>query len=145
VLRVDRTVSSDVPAAPSRCMELLGDIESYPDWSSLIGGIEVLERGADGRPRKILLRTQVLGLSIKMTCALELGDDRAALRRLPHEGAGDEERFDAAWTVRPSGSGSAVALHVVAALDAPSAVGMLGGRVAKKLVDDLLADFRRAV
>ncbi|MCW2950918.1 MAG: cyclase [Conexibacter sp.] len=145
MLRFDRTVSSEVPAAPSRCIEVLADIESYPDWSSLVGGIEVLERGADGQPQKILMRTELLGLSLTMTCLLELGDDRAALRRLPHDGAGDEERFDAAWTVRPSGAGSTVALHVAAALDAPSAIGLLGGRVAKKLVDDLLGDFRRAI
>lgn len=145
MLRVDRTVSSDVPASPARCMELLGDVAAYPDWASLVGAIEVLELGADGRPSTVRLRAQVMGFSVTMTCRLELGEDHAALRRIPHEGAADEERFDAAWTIRPAAAGSAVTLQVDAAFEAPSAIGLLGGRVAKKLVDDLLADFRRAL
>ncbi len=126
-------------------MELLGDIESYPDWSSLVAAIDVLDRDADGRPSRVKMRAQVMGLSVTMTCAIELGDDHAALRRIPHEGASDEERFDAAWSVSPSGAGSSVTLRVDAGLDAPAAIGPFGGRIAKKLVDDLLADFVRAV
>jgi hypothetical protein len=138
VLRIDGTARTEVPAAPARCLEVLAAVDEYPAWSSLIADVERLDGG------RLRIRAQVLGLAVRMTCALELGADRAVLRRLPHE-PGDEEGYEATFTVTPSGSGSRVELHTVAALDAPGPARLLRGRVTKALVDDLLADLARAV
>lgn len=138
VLNIDGTARTSVAAPPPRCLEVLGDIEGYPTWSSLIAGAERLD---DGRVR---LRAQVLGLAVSMTCTLDVGAKTAALRRVPR-GAGDDERFEATFTVTPSGSGSNLELHTVADVDAPGPARLLRGRVQKALVDDLLADFASAV
>jgi Polyketide cyclase / dehydrase and lipid transport len=138
VLHIDGTARKTVAAPPERCLQVLGDVEGYPSWSSLITDVERLDGG------RVRLRAQVLGLAVSMTCTLELGAETAALRRVPH-GPGDDERFEAAFTVAPSGGGSTVALHTVADLDAPGPAALLKGRVKKALVDDLLADFASAV
>jgi hypothetical protein len=134
VLTIDRTARAEVAATPERCLERLGDVESYPSWSSLI-------RRAERVGDRVRLRAELLTVSFEMDCALELGPDRAVLRRLPNDDR-DEERFEAVWTVRPAAPGSSdVELHVVAALDAPGPARLIRGRVERRLADDLLEDF----
>lgn len=45
----------------------------------------------------------------------------------------------------PVGAGSKVELHVAASIDAPGPARLLRGRVERRLVDDLLADFTRGL
>jgi hypothetical protein len=133
MLEIDRTVSATVDASPERCLEVLADVESYPSWSSLISSAE-----RDGE--RVRLRASVLGAGFEMECELELSADRAVLRRLPND-ADDEERFEATWNVAPG----RVELHVAAALDAPGPARLIRGRVERRVADDLLADFTRAL
>jgi hypothetical protein len=132
MLRLDRTVRADVAASPSACLALLGDLEGYPRWSRLV-------RSAEAHGEAIRLRADVLGLTVEMECALEVGDESAVLRRLPYDD-GDDERFTAAWTVRRTDAGATVQLHVTAAIDLPGPAGLLRGRIERRLTDDLLAD-----
>jgi hypothetical protein len=138
MLDIDHSARTEVAAPPPRCIEVLADVEGYPRWASLIAAAE-----ATG-PRRVRLRAEVLGIGFEMDCELEVGDDRVLLRRLPYD-AQDEERYEATWTLAPRGDGSAVELHVAAAIDAPGPASLLRGQVKKRLVDDLLADFARAV
>jgi ribosome-associated toxin RatA of RatAB toxin-antitoxin module len=138
VLRIDGTAEARVDAPPERCLKALGDVESYPSWSSLIKSVERL---GDDRVR---LQASVLGLSVGMTCVVSVDATHAVLRRVPNE-PGDEESYEATWTVTPSDGGSRVELHVKAALDAPGPARLLRGKVTRALVDDVVADFTRAV
>jgi hypothetical protein len=137
VLHIDGTARTDTPATPARCLEVLAAAKDYPSWSSLIAEVEVIDH-------EVALRATVLGLSVRMRCTLEIGPNRAVMRRIAH-GSDDDERYEATWTVTPHGTGSAVELHTTANLDAPGPASLLRGRVTRALVDDLLADFARAV
>ena len=132
VLRLDRTASKKVSAPTSRCMEVLRAVEAYPSWASLIAEAQVLE------PGRVRLRAQVMGIPLEMVCSLEIGGNRAVLTRLPYDPS-DDERYVAIWTVRRG----EIELHVEAELDAPSAAGLMRGRIERRLVDDLLRDFVR--
>jgi Polyketide cyclase / dehydrase and lipid transport len=136
MLRVQRTVRADVAASPSRCVALLGDVEGYPRWARLV-------RAAEAHDGSVRLRAEVLGMTVEMECELELGPDTAVLRRRPYDDA-DDERFTAAWAVRPAGAGAVVELSVTAAIDVPGPAGFLRGRIERRLADDLLADFAAA-
>jgi hypothetical protein len=131
------TARTRTAAAPARCLEVLGDVEAYPRWSSLITKVERLDGG------KLVVAAHVLGLAVRMTCIVDLAPDRAVMRRVPNE-PGDEESYVATWTVRPEGAGSEVELHVVANLAAPGPASIVRGRVQRALVDDLLSDFAAA-
>ena len=136
MLTIDRSADAEVAAKPGRCLERLADVERYPSWASLISGAE---RDGD----RVRLRAGLLGVELAMDCALELGPHGAVLRRLPY-GAGDDERYEALWTITPDGSGSRVELHVVAAVDVPGPARPVRGRIERRLVDDLLGDFARS-
>lgn len=147
MLRFDRTTAAQAPAPPERCLALLADVERYPEWTSLIRAVEVERRTPEGAPQLLQVRAHALGLPIELRCALELAADGAVLRRIANDSA-DEERFETAWTVAAAADGataSAVELRVSAALDVPGPAGFLGGRLAPRLVDELMAEFLRAV
>jgi hypothetical protein len=133
MLEIDRTVRGLVDAPAERCLALLDDVAGYPEWSSLIESAEV-----DGE--RVRLRASVLGVGFEMNCELEMGERGVVLRRLPNE-PGDPERFEATWTIAPP----QVTLHVAAVLDAPGPARLLRGRVERRVADDLLADFIRAL
>jgi hypothetical protein len=134
MLQIDREAEARVAATPERCRELLTDISGWPRWSSLITSAEP---AADGLVR---MRAELLGVGFEMNCTLAVEHDRVVLERLPHDAA-DEERFQATFTL----ARGAVALHVAAALDAPGPARLIKGRVERRLTDDLLADFTRAL
>jgi hypothetical protein len=123
-------------------MASLLDVAGYPSWSRLVEAAEVLDRAADGTPRRVRVRAAVLGLAVEMDCVLEVGADSATLRRVPY-GADDRERYIAAWRVRGSDRGSLVELSVIAELEVPGAAAMVRGRIARRLADDVLSDFAR--
>jgi polyketide cyclase/dehydrase/lipid transport protein len=134
---LDRTVRAEVAGSPQRCVVLLADVEGWPRWARLVRDVE--RRGDD-----LVMRAEVLGLTVQMRCVLERSAGGAILRRLPNETT-DEERFTAAFTVRPADGGAAVTLQVAAAIDVPGPAGLLRGRIERRLADDLLADFAAAV
>ncbi len=41
-----------IEASADVVMNEIADLESYPDWTGSVRAVEVLERGADGRPAK---------------------------------------------------------------------------------------------
>jgi succinylarginine dihydrolase len=137
VLTIERTATASVAATPERCLERLADVAAYPSWASLIRSADLVE----GRVRLV---AEVLGVGFAMDCDLEVAADRAVLRRLPYSDD-DEERFEATWTVAPADGGARVELRVEAALDAPGAARFVRGRIERRLVDDLLADFSRSL
>jgi hypothetical protein len=137
MLHIDGTARTRTAASAARCLEVLADVDRYPDWSSLITTVDRLDGG------RLRLSAQVLGFSVRMTCVVDLAPDRAVMRRVPNE-PGDEESYVATWSVRPEGTGTEVQLHVVAALAAPGPASIIRGRVQRALVDDLLADFAAA-
>jgi hypothetical protein len=137
MLKIDRSARTAVAATPERCLERLSDVEQYPSWASLI-------RSAEMVGERVRLRAELLGVAFEMDCSLEVEPAAAVLRRVPYD-EGDDERFEAVWTVSPAGGGSAVELRVVAALDVPGPARLLRGRVERRLVDDLLDDFARSV
>ena len=134
MLEIDRTVSAAVEAPVERCLAVLGDVERYPEWSSLI------ETASPLGGARLRLRASVLGVGFEMTCSLALSEAVAVLRREPND-ASDGERFEATWTVAPG----RVELNVRAALEAPGPARLVRGRVERRIADDLLADFISAL
>ncbi len=49
----DKTNGSvTITATPDQVMDVIADLEAYPDWSEGITAVEVLEEGDDGRPAR---------------------------------------------------------------------------------------------
>ena len=135
VLSIHRVLSRTVAVGSERCAEVLLAVEDYPRWYDLLSSVERLPDG------HVLLRAHVLGLHVEMTCSLARTPAGVTLRRLPND-ASDAERYEAEWTLSPTGAGAtAVTLTLTAELDVPGPAGLLRKRVERRLADDLLEAF----
>ena len=55
----DISSNSQIIEAPAtEVAQVLGDLESYPNWSSAIKSVEVLERDGSGRPTKATVKIE---------------------------------------------------------------------------------------
>jgi hypothetical protein len=130
----------DAPAG--RCLSVLRDLERWPDWSSTVTSITVMERDAQGRGALAGVRARLLGLAVVFLMEVSGGPgDRIELHRLPH-GDDDPERLDLVIELSPEGSGCHASAELEAELDAPRLLPLpsaIGDQVAARLLADLAA------
>ncbi|MGE2716409.1 SRPBCC family protein [Mycolicibacterium litorale] len=60
-VRASREVVFD--AAPEAILDVLADIESLPDWSSVYRKVTVLDRHPDGKPRRVKATLRLMGVT----------------------------------------------------------------------------------
>ena len=67
-----------VEAPPETVLDVILDLESYPDWAEGVEEVEVLERDADGRPAKARFVVDARVFEARYTLAYRYGDDRVS-------------------------------------------------------------------
>ncbi|BBY19529.1 SRPBCC family protein [Mycolicibacterium litorale] len=60
-VRASREVVFDAP--PEAILDVLADVESLPDWSSVYRRVTVLDRHPDGRPRRVKATLRLMGVT----------------------------------------------------------------------------------
>ncbi|WP_193044234.1 SRPBCC family protein [Mycolicibacterium baixiangningiae] len=60
-VRASREVVFD--ASPEAILDVLADIESLPDWSSVYKKVTVLDRHPDGKPRRVRATLRLMGVT----------------------------------------------------------------------------------
>ena len=64
-----------IEATPDEIMDVLFDLESLPEWSSVHQKVEVLERDDQGRPSKSRQAVKIVGVSDEQVLAYSVHDD----------------------------------------------------------------------
>lgn len=139
---LDASAAGSTAADPQRAVELLADVEAYPQWyPDVVRSIAVLERDLDGAARRVraTLRAAVGPVTRDLGLTLEVirGADTVTLRRLTEE-ASDGERFAVEWQVTPGAAGgTGLHLHLDASLEVPRLmpIGGVGDALANGFVD----------
>jgi len=130
----------EIDAPLERCLEVLRDVERWPDWISTVRSLSVIERDDSGDPARVLVEARLVGLPIWFAAevsAREPGELR--LRRLAHE-EGDPERLELAVHLEESeGEGCRATAELSADLDVPRLLP-LPRAVADQVAGRLLAD-----
>ena len=139
------TASDVAPAPIERCFELVADIERYPDWYPAgVKRVEVLERGADGRPTLVAALLSLgegpirkdfdLHLAVVTTAPSARGVELTRIK----ENAADGERLVVAWTLAENGAaGTQLTVELRAALDLPPFLPV--GAIAQSVANGFLA------
>ncbi len=60
-----------IAATPERCLEVVVDFPSYPDWAKDVKEATVLSRDGDGRATEVEFRASALGRSTHYTLAYD--------------------------------------------------------------------------
>ena len=111
-----------VAASQEVCLALVAAVDRYPDWcAEAIREVDVLERGADGQPRRVRMRMHIArgGLvrefDLFLAVVVEPPGSVKLTRVTDHP---TNQEFNATWTLRPAAS-TRVALELDAKLRVP--------------------------
>jgi ribosome-associated toxin RatA of RatAB toxin-antitoxin module len=64
-----------IEATPKEILDVVADVESMPQWSSIHQGAEVLERDADGRPQRARMKVKTAGVTDEIVLAYTWRED----------------------------------------------------------------------
>jgi hypothetical protein len=133
----------DMTASPARCFTVATAFEQYPEWTSDVKHVTVLERDATGRGTRVEYHVAGLGRRIRYVLEYDFAD-------APHSFSwslveGDMLRaLDGRYAFTPSDHGTHVdyTLHVDLAVPMP---GLVKRRASGMIVGNALRDLKRAV
>jgi len=64
-----------IEASPKEILDVVADVEAMPEWSSIHQSAEVLERHADGRPRRAKMKVKTSGVTEEVVLAYTWRND----------------------------------------------------------------------
>ncbi len=133
------TATETVQTPREACFAFLAAIDAYPDWyPDGVREVEVLERGTDGQPTRVLtvLHVEVAGFNrdFKLTMNVEVDPDRSvALRKVKADTS--DPPFDVIWSLSEQ-DGTLIQLALDTALPVPRLMplGGVGDSIARSFV-----------
>ncbi|CPR11492.1 oligoketide cyclase/lipid transport protein [Mycobacterium bohemicum DSM 44277] len=64
-----------IEASPNEILDVVADVETMPEWSSIHQSAEVLERDANGRPLRARMKVKTSGVTDEVVLAYTWSDD----------------------------------------------------------------------
>lgn len=133
-----------IDATPDEIMDVLFDIETLPEWSSIHQTVEVLERDDQGHPSKSRQVVKLVGLSDEQELAYTVNDDGVSWTLLSSK---QQRAQEGRYTLTPEGPrGKATRVRFDLTVDLVAPVpGFLIKRGAKGLMDTATDGLRKRV
>lgn len=141
----ERTESSiRIDAPPGRVMEVVTDLEAYPEWADGIRSVAVDERDGDGRPARASFHVASAGVEARYTLVYRYPAGGLGVSWTTAEASGAVRDIRGEYVVEPDRDGTRVAyrLRLEPAISLP---GFLTRRAERTIVDTALAGLRRRV
>jgi hypothetical protein len=64
-----------IEATPEEILDVIADVESTPTWSPQYQSAEILEKGKDGRPKRVKMKVKTAGISDEQVVDYTWADD----------------------------------------------------------------------
>lgn len=114
------TQTIPIDASPERVLDIVIDVERYPEWATDIKSVEVLQVDDDGRPGLVAYRAAAMGRSINYQLRYYYGTNplRVSWRLAEGDVVG---RMDGEYLIEPAGDGasSTVTYHLSVEMRVP--------------------------
>jgi ribosome-associated toxin RatA of RatAB toxin-antitoxin module len=130
-----------IDATPDEIMDVLFDLESLPQWSSVHRKVEILERDEQGRPSKSRQTVKLVGVSDEQVLDYSVHDDGVSWSLVS---AKQQRAQQGRYTLTPEGDSTRVHFELTVDLSAP-VPGFLVKRGAKGLMETATDGLRRRV
>lgn len=130
-----------IEATPDEVMDVLFDIESLPEWSSVHQKVEVLERDDQGHPARSKQVVKLVGVSDEQELAYTVHDDGVSWTLVT---AKQQRAQDGRYTLTPDGDATRVRFDLTVDLLMP-VPGLLIKRGSKSLMDTATKGLRNRV
>jgi ribosome-associated toxin RatA of RatAB toxin-antitoxin module len=132
-----------IEADPGTVLEVIADIDSYPEWISEYKEAEVQEKDADGYPKvaRLVLDAAVLKDTLIMTYKWP-ADRKSVSWTLVSSSL--LRSLDGSYLLAPKGSGTEVTYELSVDLAVPM-IGLLKRKAERRLTDTALKDLKKRV
>jgi ribosome-associated toxin RatA of RatAB toxin-antitoxin module len=132
-----------IDADPATVMDVIADINSYPDWVAEYKETEVLEIDGDGYPKRARLVLDAAVLKDTMVLEYTWPADHASVR-WSLVSSSLLRALDGAYLLRAKGSGTDVTYELSVDLVIPM-IGLLKRKAERRLTDTALKDLKKRV
>ena len=132
-----------IDSDPGTVMDVIADIDSYPEWVKEYKETEVLDADDEGYPRKARLVLDAAVLKDTMVLAYTWPADRASVR-WSLVSSSLLRALDGAYLLSPKGSGTDVTYELSVDLVIPM-IGLLKRKAERRLTDTALKDLKKRV
>lgn len=130
-----------IDATPDEIMDVLFDLESLTEWSSVHKKVEILERDEDGHPSKSRQTVKIVGVSDEQVLDYSVHDDGVGWTL---ESSKQQRAQEGRYTLTPEGDSTRVRFELTVDLSAP-VPGFLVKRGAKGLMETATDGLRKRV
>ncbi len=89
-----------IEATPKEILDVVADVESMPEWSSIHQSAEVLERDAQGRPQRARMKVKTAGVTDEIVLAYTWRDDGVTWKQESGKASRNQE---GGYTLTPHG------------------------------------------
>ncbi len=130
-----------IDATPDEIMDVLFDLESLTEWSSVHKQVEILERDDHGRPTKSRQVVKLVGVSDEQELAYTVHDDGVSWTLVS---AKQQRAQEGRYTLTPEGDSTRVRFELTVDLLMP-VPGFLVRKGANSLMDTATQGLRKRV
>ncbi len=130
-----------IDATPDEIMDVLFDLESLTEWSSIHKKVEILERDDEGHPSKSRQTVKIVGVSDEQVLDYSVHDDGVGWTL---ESSKQQRAQEGRYTLTPDGDSTRVRFDLTVDLSAP-VPGFLVKRGAKGLMETATDGLRKRV
>ncbi len=89
-----------IEATPKEILDVVADVESMPEWSSIHQSGEVIERDADGRPQRARMKVKTSGVTDEVVLAYTWREDGVSWTQESGKASRNQK---GAYTLSPEG------------------------------------------
>jgi len=130
-----------IEASPEQILDVIADVESTPSWSPQYQSAEILEKGKDGRPKRVKMKVKTAGISDEQVVDYTWAGDRVSWTLVS---AGQLKAQDASYTLTPDGDKTKVRFDITIDLSIPLP-GFVLKRVMKGAMETATDGLRKQV
>ncbi|OBH01015.1 MULTISPECIES: SRPBCC family protein [unclassified Mycobacterium] len=130
-----------IEATPDQVMDVLFDLESLPDWSSVHQTVDILERDDEGHPLRSRQVVKLVGFTEEQVLSYVVHDDGVSWTL---DSAKQQRAQEGRYTLTPDGDSTRVRFDLTVDLLMP-VPGFLLKRGTKSLMDTATKGLRKRV
>ena len=132
-----------IEASPEEILDVIADLESLTEWSSVHQSSQVVETGDNGRPTVAGMKVKIAGITDEQVVAYTWGDNTVSWTLVS---ASQQRSQDATYTLTPEGDTTRVKFDITIDPLAPLTLpGFVLKRVIKGSVDTATEGLRKRV
>ena len=137
------TQTIHIEADPDTVLQVIADIDSYPEWISEYKEAEVQERGADGYPKTVRFVMDAGVIKDTLVMSYQWPADRHSLS-WTLVSSSLLRSLEGSYRLAPKGSGTDVTYELSVDLAIPM-LGLLKRKAERRLTDTALKDLKKRV